>query len=54
MNVTSTLKLKFSNKFLPSTLPKTGIIMDKQMKIEEQSSSSRDKIPSELRKIVKG
>ena len=48
-----TVKLKYSNKFLPSTLPKTSACIDELMAIHE--STEDEKISSQYpRKIMKG
>jgi hypothetical protein len=41
------LTLKFSNKFLPATLPNVGKLIDPKMRLSETSSTSR--LPEDVR-----
>lgn len=38
----SSIKIKYSNKFLPSTLKLTSTVIDSLMKIERQSRNNND------------
>ena len=42
------VNVKFSNKFLPATLPNVGKIIDEKMRINESSES---KLPSDVRQL---